>query len=264
MRVAVLLGAFLVTAIHSREKIDTIATVRSLMGSQRPVPMKLRFQGIATIDTDQSIEDRFRFQSVSGLEFYVKLEWNHALGLQQVQSNSQYAPFLAGHMYDLDLRFTGQTARGLILVDATPAEVWELRLTRAIPPYTGDITEQDLRIRQLVDSLRSGTAPPSEIKLFFSRRERIHLVFYDLEGNEVRFQYRRDRWETKELEKVRFLIPGAAYLVKGKFKGLILDEKTIPASDAEFANVLERPIEEFFLLFDFESATPLRTEQILF
>lgn len=244
---------------------QTMAEYRALMGSGRSVTMNLRFRGIKTVDTGKAIEDRFLFSSRDGVTFYIKLDWNHQLALDQVRSGNELAPFRYNLVYELGISFEHQTDRGLLIVRATPAEVWELRLAREIPPYTGDITEQDLRIRELIQKIRRNEQPPGEYKLFFSRRESLHLVFYDMEGQEVRFQYRRDRWEMKELKKVRFLIPGAAYLVKGPLRGLVLDEKSIPVTDQRFMEALQdRSIEEFYLWFDFESAEPLRTEQILY
>ena len=244
---------------------QTMAEYRALMGSKRSVTMNLRFRGIRTVDTGASIEDRFLFLSKDGVSFYIKLDWNHDLALEQVRAGSELAPFRMNLIYELGLSFERQTERGLLIVRATPAEVWELRLARQIPPYTGDITEQDLRIRDLINSLRNNDQLQGEYRLFFSRRETLYLVFYDMEGHEVRFQYRRDRWETDELKKVRFLIPGSAYLVNGELKGLILQEKTIPLTDQRFQEVLEnRPLEDFFLWFEFQSAKPLRTDQILY
>lgn len=244
---------------------QTLDEYTSLMGRERAVNVRLQFLGIRQVDTGFSIEDRFVFRSPDGVEFLVRLEWNHALALQQVQSGSELAPFRMNHVYELDLKFQRQTATGLLIVKATPAEVWELRLAREIPAYTGDITEQDLRVRELLQMVKANEALPQEYRLYFSRRETLHLVFYDIEGKELRFQYRKDRWETDELKKVRFLIPGAAYAVSGDLKGLVMDDRTVPLTDEEFNQVLEnRSMEEFFLLFEFESAVPLRKDQILY
>ena len=244
---------------------QTLDAYRSLMGRDRSVNVHLLFRGIRQVDTGESIEDRFLFRSADGVDFFVKLEWNHDLALEQVRAENELAPFRFNHVYELDLRFERQTARGLLIVRATPAEVWELRLARKIPPYSGDITEQDPRIRDLLQSLRNQNQAPTEQKLFFSRRETLYLVFYDLEGTEVKYQYRKDRWETDELKKVRFLIPGSAYRVLGGLKGLILDEKIILQTDQRFQDTInQRSLEDFYLLFDFESAEPLRKEQILY
>ncbi len=266
--VGVLFAVILISLYPGTIKARTpqsMAEYRALMGSGRSVTMNLRFRGIRTVDTGQSIEDRFLFRSKDGVTFYIKLDWNHQLALDQVRSGSELAPFRYNLFYELGISFERQTDKGLLIVRATPAEVWELRLAREIPPYTGDITEQDLRVRELVENIKNNQQPPGEYKLFFSRRDTLHLVFYDMEGQEVRFQYRRDRWEMDELKKVRFLIPGAAYLVKGTLQGLVLDEKSIPATDQRFQQTLEnRSLQEYYLWFEFESAKPLRTDQILY
>ncbi len=251
-------------AIESRTP-QSMAEYRALMGSGRSVTMNLRFRGIRTVDTGQSIEDRFVFRSKDGVLFYIKLDWNHQLALDQIRSGSELAPFRYNFFYELGISFERQTDKGLLIVRATPAEVWELRLAREIPPYTGDITEQDLRIRELIENVRQNQQPPGQYKLFFSRRETLHLIFYDMEGQEVRFQYRKDRWETDELKKVRFLIPGSAYLVSGPLRGLMINETSVPVTDQRFQETIEsRNLEEYYLWFEFESARPLRTEQILY
>jgi hypothetical protein len=251
-------------SLHARLP-SSMEEYRALMGSERPVRMSLSFRSIQPVDTDYSIEDRFLFTSNAGIRFYVQLEWNHQLALEQVRDGNELAPFRAKFVYDLDLRLESQTDAGLLLARATPAEVWELRLTRQIPPYTGDITEQDMRVREVIRDIRENEPLPESFKLFFSRRETLHLVFYDLEGNEMRFQYRPDRWEVAPLEEVKFLIPGSAYLVKGTLRGLQKDNQTVPVADQRFVEIIEKAaLETYFLVFDYEEAIPLRTDQILY
>ena len=127
-------------------------------------------------------------------------------------------------------------------------------------PWEGDISEADLRRKQLIALIKKKQIPPS-MKLRYSRTESDFLVFYDLEGKDVYFRYREDRFDLDAEKKIAHLTRGEAYEVAGAFAGVMLYSVLYSDENAKFLEVIEKA--DSVPVFLFKSARPLRADQIL-
>ena len=160
---------------------------------------------------------------------------------------------------------------GLILCLGIPAGTGRWMLPRIrlaglvaqpVQKFQTDIKQSDLRISQLREQLAAGRPAPAQLRLRFSRLELDYAVFYDLDGLEIYFQYREDRWDRRAERKVRHLVAGQAYAVQGSWKGVYADQKLQTQNQHDFADILKNSNNP--LVFAFEEARALRMEQILF
>lgn len=150
-----------------------------------------------------------------------------------------------------------------ILRKAVPAclvvcALWNARAGET--PWEGDITESDLRRKQIIELIKQKQVPPS-LKLRYSRKESDFLVFYDLEGKDIYFRYREDRFDLDAEEKVEHLSAGEAYEVSGAFSGVMLYSVLYSDENPKFPEVLSTP--DSVPVFVFKGARPLRLDQIL-
>ncbi|MDX1957985.1 MAG: hypothetical protein SFU98_05400 [Leptospiraceae bacterium] len=83
--------------------------------------------------------------------------------------------------------------------------------------FDGIISTKDKRLAELTEKDRGKVSE----RLFFRGKENDYLVFYDLDGNESLFRYRRDKFDLDAEEKVKGLFSGHEYLVKGEFQGIL-------------------------------------------
>jgi len=137
-------------------------------------------------------------------------------------------------------------------------------MTQALFPqkYEKDISTRDKRIGEY----KKQKTFPDDWKLFYRGKESDYVVFYDLDGNEVYFQYRRDELDREAERKIIGLFQGQAYRLKGRYKGILLyrDEKNginhRPPIFQEGSSILEEnkfsgsnvPV---FVLISFESTS---------
>ncbi len=130
-------------------------------------------------------------------------------------------------------------------------------------PYEGEIRESDIREREIRQSMMRGEAPPVTLRLRF-RGERlwIYLAFYDLEGREIWFYYREDRFDDRGKKKIRNLVKGAAYEVKGEYMGLYGRDRLIAPGDPLYQEALADS--DSRLVYRYTGSLPLKLEQILF
>ncbi len=84
--------------------------------------------------------------------------------------------------------------------------------------YEKDISTKEKRISEYK---KEGNFP-EDWKLFYKTKESDYIVFYDLDGNEVYFKYRRDALDREAEKKTVGLFIGQAYRIKGKLLGIIL------------------------------------------
>lgn len=138
-----------------------------------------------------------------------------------------------------------------------------LLLSHAALAAPGDLEESDLRLSGLTASLQEGATPPGELRLRYSGPRGDYLAFYDLDGHEGYFRYREDRFDRRSERKLRELIPGQAYLVRGSLTGLLTAEGvpislTAPAWRDELARGNVR------LVFEYQGVRPLILDAILY
>lgn len=127
-------------------------------------------------------------------------------------------------------------------------------------PWEGDISETDLRRRQLIVLIKKKQIPPW-MKLRYSRTESDFLVFYDLEGKDIYFRYREDRFDLDAEKRIAHLTKGEAYDVAGTFAGVMLYSVLYSDENAKFLEMLEKT--DSVPVFLYKSARPLRADQIL-
>ncbi len=84
--------------------------------------------------------------------------------------------------------------------------------------YESDIAESEKRI---LDYKKEGKIP-DEMKLFYKGKEGDYIVFYDLDGQEIFYKYRRNRFDLDSETKLIGLHRGQAYRIKGRFRGIFL------------------------------------------
>jgi hypothetical protein len=68
---------------------------------------------------------------------------------------------------------------------------------------------------------------PTDWKLFYKGKDTDYVVFYDLDGQEVYFKYRKDHLDREAERNIQGLFVGQAYRIKGRAWGILLyyDEK---------------------------------------
>ncbi|MCA9809092.1 MAG: hypothetical protein KC473_02045 [Candidatus Dadabacteria bacterium] len=138
-----------------------------------------------------------------------------------------------------------------------------LLLSSAMLASPGDLEEGDQRLSGLAADLLNGVSPPGELRLRYSGPRGDYLSFYDLDGHEAYFRYREDRFDRRSERKLRELIPGQAYLVRGSLTGLLTAEGvpislTAPAWRDELARGNVR------LVFEYQGVRPLILDAILY
>jgi hypothetical protein len=82
------------------------------------------------------------------------------------------------------------------------------------------------------------TKMPPSMKLFYRGKKEHYAVFYDLNGHEVYFRYRVDKFDEKAEAKLTGLFPGHGYQVSGKFIGVILFKDIISGAQTGYENCL--------------------------
>lgn len=127
--------------------------------------------------------------------------------------------------------------------------------------WPGEITEKDLRRKDLLELIRRKEIPAS-LKLRYSRTESDFVVFYDIEGRDIYFRYREDRFDTEAASKIAMLAPGRAYEVTGTFSGMMQYSVLYSAENPRFSDMLAAP--DAVPVFLYRAARPLQIDQILF
>lgn len=84
--------------------------------------------------------------------------------------------------------------------------------------YQGDIPWDSPRIASYQDS----GSFPEEFLLIYRGREGDYAVFYDLDGKEALFQFRRNHFDLDAEKKLIGLFEGQVYKVRGSFKGILV------------------------------------------
>ncbi len=90
--------------------------------------------------------------------------------------------------------------------------------------YEKDISFKEKRVLEF----KKESNFPNDWKLFYKGKDSDYVVFYDLDGQEVYFKYRRDHLDREAENTIVGLFVGQAYRIKGRFFGIILnyDEKS--------------------------------------
>ena len=215
--------------------------VTALIGSSRFICKAVIYLGRVQTDTGRAFEPVLRFRDAAGRGYYV---------LPAASSRARFVPHLA---YGLEFRFLGRTPGGMPLAVQSPNPPRR--------PYEGDIRESDMRLELLKERLRKGDTAIPALRLRYSGTRDDYAVFYDLVGRELLYRYREDRFDRRGDRKVKNLIEGQAYAVAGRFLGARLRAVLAVPGSPDYASFLAN--DDATLEFEFESAVPLRMEQIL-
>ena len=243
----VLIGLFFTGSVFAEQDRTPLNhdVIRALADNGRILSRMLRYQGTMRTDTGFSYARVHRFQDQSGLSLLMLSQ-----GLEKRR-------FSARFNYPLRFRFVAFTPGGMPI-----AKIALLGLSAPASPYQGDIREKDPRVKDIRALIRKGNAAPGAIRLRYSGRRGNYAAFYDLEGKNIYYRFRDDRFDRRALRKLAHVIRGQAYLVRGPFLGVILRRKFFPTNAPEYPKALAD--RNSILVFDFQGARPLRLEQILF
>lgn len=221
--------------------------IRSLIFNRRMIRKEYEFRGRETVDTGRSVEECLVFRSTAGNRIYL------------LESGLAKRFFLPNGNYTLELRFVGYSRHGIPLARAAGRSAL---VRQNETPYEGDITEKDLRVKELREQLLRGRAAPNEIRLRYSGKRGDYLSFYDIDGEEIYYKYRDDRFDRRAEERVANLIPGQAYTVSGAFLGLLLKNRLVLRGNRSFRDDLQNA--DSIPAYEYKTATPLRLDQILY
>lgn len=88
--------------------------------------------------------------------------------------------------------------------------------------YEGPISSREKGVLDYKKELKGiSKERTDQLRLFFKDIESDYAVFYDLKGNEAFFKYRKDKFDYDASERVSGLFKGQAYIIKGKFIGIL-------------------------------------------
>ncbi|MCW7473405.1 LIC_11959 family protein [Leptospira levettii] len=137
--------------------------------------------------------------------------------------------------------------------------------------YTGPISRSEKRILDGKIEFQKTGIFPLEWKLYFKGKQGDFVVFYDLNGDEIHFRYRRNKFDLDAEFFVKDLFIGNPYLVKGEWIGYYyyaVDErgkrsslptpKKLPGEKNEFIDKQSIPI------FQFQTYQEIRTDDLLY
>ncbi len=99
-------------------------------------------------------------------------------------------------------------------------------LIAAEPPppsekYNGDISTKEKRIRQYKEEITDISYKfPEQLKLFYKKTYSDYAVFYDRNGDEVYYRYRRNKFDSEAEKKLTGLFSGQSYRVNGEYAGV--------------------------------------------
>ncbi|GBF50524.1 hypothetical protein LPTSP4_20500 [Leptospira ryugenii] len=137
--------------------------------------------------------------------------------------------------------------------------------------YLSPIPLSEKRIIEGKQEFKTAGKFPEEWKLFFKAKEGDFVVFYDWNGQEIHFRYRRNKFDEEGEEFVRSLFPGNPYLIKGQWIGYYFFEKDakgrlllnpirrkLPANADEFTDKNSIPI---FLL---KKYSEIQSDELLY
>ncbi|EMY62438.1 LIC_11959 family protein [Leptospira terpstrae] len=137
--------------------------------------------------------------------------------------------------------------------------------------YTGPLPRSEKRILDGKSEFQKSGIFPLEWKLFYKGKQGDFVVFYDLNGDEIHYRYRRNKFDLDAEFFVKDLFPGNPYRVKGEWIGYYfysIDErgkrsslptpKKLPAEPKEFVDKQSVPI------FKLKEYIEVRTDDLLY
>jgi hypothetical protein len=137
--------------------------------------------------------------------------------------------------------------------------------------YTGLISTSEKRIWEAKQEFGQTGNFPTEWKLYFKTKQGDYVVFYDLNGDEIHFRYRRNKFDLDGEDFVKDLFSGNPYRVKGDWIGYYFYQRDARGQRSPLAIPKKNPaIKEEFLdkqtipIFKLLEYTEIRTNEMLF
>ena len=101
-----------------------------------------------------------------------------------------------------------------------------LFLLLSLPAVSAEVPD---RISEIKEKLSETISFPVTWKLRYRGTKDNYAIFYDISGKEVYFKYRRNKFDEDGIRKIRFLLSGVLYEIKGEFAGMyVYTEKLFP------------------------------------
>ncbi|MCZ8344376.1 MAG: hypothetical protein O9301_15185 [Leptospira sp.] len=137
--------------------------------------------------------------------------------------------------------------------------------------FTGLISSSEKRIWEAKQMYGQTGIFPTEWKLFFKAKQGDYVVFYDLNGDEIHFRYRRNKFDLDAEEFVKDLFFGNPYRVLGEWTGYYFYQKDERGKRSPLAIPKKNPaVKEEFLdrqtipIFKLLEYSEIRTDEVLF
>lgn len=90
-----------------------------------------------------------------------------------------------------------------------------------IEKYNGDISKKEKRIRDYKKEITNVSYTfPKELKLYYKKTYSDYAVFYDRNGDEVYYRYRKNKFDSESEKLLTGLFSGQSYRVNGEFAGV--------------------------------------------
>lgn len=87
--------------------------------------------------------------------------------------------------------------------------------------YNGDISTKEKRIRDFKQEISDVSYSfPAQLKLFFKKTYGDYAVFYDRNGDEVYYRYRKNKFDSESEKLLTGLFSGQSYRVNGEYAGV--------------------------------------------
>lgn len=116
-------------------------------------------------------------------------------------------------------------------------------------------------MKQVRINLAQNKKAPESLNLRYSRTHLDFAVFYDLNGHEIYYKYRQDRFDRRAQKKLASLIPGQSYKVIGPYLGVWFGNSLVVPSNTRHSEALKNDNAQ--LVFGFKHAIALRLNEIL-
>lgn len=91
----------------------------------------------------------------------------------------------------------------------------------SVEKFHNDISKSEKRIKEYKNEAKGLEINlPEQLKLFFKELKADYAIFYDWNGEEVYYRYRRNKFDFESEKKTIGLFQGQSYRIKGIFMGI--------------------------------------------
>ncbi len=91
----------------------------------------------------------------------------------------------------------------------------------SVEKFQYDISKSEKRIREYKNETKGlDIILPEQLRLFFKELKGDYAIFYDWNGEEVYYRYRKNEFDFESEKKTIGLFQGQSYKIKGTFQGI--------------------------------------------